>query len=435
MEPLAPATLAGLTPRDDVEIRFYDDRTERIPFDEPTDLVALSVETYTARRAYEIASEFRRRGVPVVMGGFHPTLVPDEASEYAESIVIGEAEQVWPQVIDDFRNGRLRPVYRQSGRSALTRLRPDRSIFSGKRYLPVGLVEAGRGCHFRCEFCAIQSYFANTQTRRPIDEIVDEVRRIRKPLIFFVDDNITSNLDEAKAFFRALIPLKIRWVSQASINAAHDEEFLRLIKASGCQGLLIGFESLDPENLRRMRKSFNLMHGGYERALENLRKHRIRLYATFILGYDEDHRDALEETLAFAERHRFYIVAFNHLTPFPGTPLYERLRAEGRLLYEKWWLEPRYRYGMVPFAPRGMTAADVERRCIEARQRFYSYSSILRRSLDFQVNAETLFMWTHFFSINLLFRSEVLQRKGFPLGDEAFTGPLLKAASRPALAS
>jgi radical SAM superfamily enzyme YgiQ (UPF0313 family) len=426
MEPLAPAVLAGLTPPD-VEVRFYDDRTETIPFDEPTDLVALSVETYTAKRSYQIASEFRRRGVPVVMGGFHPSLVPEEVSEYADSIVIGEAERLWPTVVDDFRNGRLRPVYRQSGRPPLTGLRPDRSIFAGKRYLPVGLVEAGRGCHFRCEFCAIQSYFSNTQTRRPVDEIVDEVRRIKKPLIFFVDDNITSNMDQAKEFFRALIPLKIRWVSQASINAAHDEEFLRLIKASGCQGLLIGFESLDPDTLRRMRKSFNMMRGGYEQALANLRRHQIRLYVTFILGYDDDHGDTLERTLAFAERHKFYIVAFNHLTPFPGTPLYDRLRSEGRLLYDRWWLDPGYRYGMVPFAPRGMTAEDVERRCIEARQRFYSFSSILRRSLDFDVNSRTWFMWSHFFSIILLFRSEVLQRKGFPLGDESYVGPLLKS--------
>src|SRR5918992_3126928 len=176
MEPLAPATLAGLIPKGSgIEVRFYDDRTESIPFDEPTDLVALSVETYTARRSYQIASEYRRRGVPVVMGGFHPTLVPDEASEYAETIVIGEAERLWPRVVEDFRNGRLRRVYQQVGRPSLSGIRPDRSIFTGKRYLPVGLVEAGRGCHFRCEFCAIQSYFSNTQTRRPIDEIIDEV--------------------------------------------------------------------------------------------------------------------------------------------------------------------------------------------------------------------------------------------------------------------
>ena len=428
MEPLAPATLAGLTPRDgDTSIRFYDDRTEAIPFDEPADLVALSVETYTAKRSYQIASEYRRRGVPVVMGGFHPTLVPDEASEFAESIIIGEAEGLWPTVIEDFRAGRLQRVYRQSRRPSLSGLRPDRSIFEGKRYLPVGLVEAGRGCHFRCEFCAVQSYFANTQTRRPTDEIIDEIKRIKRPLLFFVDDNITSNMDQAKEFFRALIPLKVKWVSQASINAAHDEEFLKLIKASGCQGLLIGFESLNPENLKRMRKSFNTMRGGYERALENLKRHEIPLYVTFILGYDEDHGDTLQETLAFAERHRFYIVAFNHLTPFPGTPLYDRLEREGRLLYDRWWLDPAYRYGMVPFAPRGMTAEDVKQRCIEARQQFYSLRSILKRSANFSVNSRNLFMWSHFFSINLLFRSEVLQRKDFPLGDESYSAPLLKA--------
>jgi|HubBroStandDraft_6_1064221.scaffolds.fasta_scaffold00094_5 radical SAM superfamily enzyme YgiQ (UPF0313 family) len=428
MEPLAPATLAGLTPRDGgTEIRFYDDRTENIPFDEPTDLVAMSVETYTAKRSYQIASEYRRRGVPVVMGGFHPTLVPEETSEFAESIVIGEAEGLWPEVLEDFRGGRLRRVYKQPRRPALTGLRPDRSIFEGKRYLPVGLVEAGRGCHLQCEFCAIQAYFKNTQTRRPADEIIDEIRRIKKPLIFFVDDNITSNMDQAKEFFRKLIPLKIRWVSQASINAAHDEEFLKLIKASGCQGLLIGFETLNPENLKRMRKSFNMMKGGYEKALENLRRHEIRLYVTFILGYDEDNGDTLRETLEFAQRHKFYIVAFNHLTPFPGTPLYKRLQSEGRLLYDRWWLDPNYRYGMVPFAPRGITAEQVKDRCIEARQGFYGFRSIFQRGLDFKVNSKNWFMWSHFFSINLLFRSEVLQRKDFPLGDEAYTAPLVKA--------
>ena len=341
--------------------------------------------------------------------------------------MVGEAEGLWPEVIEDFRNGRLRRVYKQPKRPALVGLRPDRLIFEGKRYLPVGLVEAGRGCHFQCEFCAIQSYFKNTQTRRPADEIIEEIRRMKKPLIFFVDDNITSNMEQAKEFFRRLIPLKVRWVSQASINAAHDEEFLRLIKASGCQGLLIGFETLNPENLKRMRKSFNMMKGGYEKALENLRRHEIRLYVTFILGYDEDNGDTLRETLEFAERHRFYIVAFNHLTPFPGTPLYKRLEQEGRLLYERWWLDPGYRYGMVPFAPRGITAEQVKQRCIEARQGFYSFRSIFRRGLDFKVNSKNWFMWSHFFSINLLFRSEVLQRKDFPLGDEAYTAPLVKA--------
>lgn len=428
MEPLAPAALAGLTPKD-VEVRFYDDRMATIPYDERTDLVAISVETYTARRAYEIASEYRRRGVPVVMGGFHATLMPDEVAEYAESVVIGEAEGIWPLVIDDARHGRLQPVYRSAKRPPLERVFPDRSIFRGKRYLPLGLIEAGRGCHFKCDFCAIQSYFGSTQTRRPAADVCDEVRRMKKPLYFFVDDNITSNLEQAKELYRALIPLKIRWVSQASINVAFDDELLELLAASGCRGLLIGFESLNPENLRQMHKSFNTMKGGYEVALANLRRHGIRLYVTFIVGYDGDSPRAIDDVVAFAERHRFYIVAFNHLTPFPGTPLYDRLQTEGRLLFDKWWLDPSYRYGMVPFAPQGMTADEVKEGCIAARKEFYSLGSIWRRSLD-RVNGSSAYMWSNFFTINWMIRKEVTQRRDYPLGDQAFRGQLLPVGGR-----
>ena len=211
MEPLPAATIAGLTPKD-VVTRFYDDRMEAIPFDEPTDLVAISIETYTARRSYQIASEYRRRGVPVVMGGFHAALCPTEVAEYAEAVVVGEAETIWPHLIDDFRHGRLQKFYRQSERPSLANLKPDRTIFRNKRYLPIGLVEAGRGCHLQCEFCAVQTVFQQTQTRRPIDQILHEVQEVwrERKLIFFVDDNITSNMGEAKEFFRALIPLKIK---------------------------------------------------------------------------------------------------------------------------------------------------------------------------------------------------------------------------------
>lgn len=425
MEPLAPALLAGLTP-DDVEVEFFDDRLETIDYSRPTDLVAMSVETYTARRAYQIASNYRRRGVPVVMGGFHPTLVPEEAALFAESVVVGEAEGVWETLIHDFQKGRLQPFYKAEKRPSLSGVRPERRLFEGKRYLPLGLVEAGRGCHFRCEFCAIQSYFNSTQTRRPIDEILEEVRGMKQPLIFFVDDNITSNMSQAKAFFRALADLDIRWVSQASINAAHDEEFLELIKASGCQGLLIGFESLNPANLAKMNKKFNTMKGGYEKALANLRKWGIRLYVTFILGYDEDDEKTVRDTLEFALRHQFYLVAFNHLTPFPGTPLYARLQKEGRLRFDRWWMDPAYRYGMVPFHSQGLGHDRIQDLCFEARARFYSLGSILRRSLDFKVNSSNFFMWFQFFFINGLMRAEVLQRRGFPLGDEADVSPLLE---------
>jgi radical SAM superfamily enzyme YgiQ (UPF0313 family) len=427
MEPLPAATLAGLTPRD-VELRFYDDRLENIPFDEPTDLVAISVETYTAKRAYQIASEFRKRGVPVTMGGFHATLCPEEVGQYAEAVVCGEAELIWPRVIDDARHGKLEKYYRQSSRPPLDGMKPDRSIFQGKRYLPIGLVEAGRGCHFKCDFCAVQAVFNSTQTRRPLDSILSEIaplRSIRK-LFFFVDDNITSNIEQAKEFFRALIPLKIRWVSQSSINAAHDEEFLDLLVRSGCQGVLIGFESLNADNLKDMNKSFNTMRGGFDAALANLRRHRVRVYGTFIFGYDRDTPQSFRETVEFAKDQALYIAAFNHLTPFPGTPLYRRLESDRRLLYEKWWLDDRYSYNRIPFQPRSLSADLLQRHCLAARREFYSWRSIFTRGLD-AVNRSEWFMWRNFYVINALHRRDVSLRDHYPLGDESWKGPYLHA--------
>ena len=424
MEPLAPAVLAGLTPPE-VEVRFYDDRLEPIPFDERTDLVAISIETYTARRAYQIATEFRSRGVPVILGGFHATLCPEEASLYAEAVVIGEAEDQWAAVIEDARHGTLKQFYREPERPSLASTRLDRGIFRGKRYLPVTLIEAGRGCHFKCEFCAVQSYFKATQKRRPIDHVLEEVHNTRKRggFYFFVDDNITSNFEEAKELYRQMAAYKIRWVSQASINAAHDEEFLQLIARSGCEGLLIGFESLERETLRQMKKKFNTMGGGYEVALANLRKYNIRLYSTFVFGYDHDTAETFEKTLEFANRHRFYMAAFNHLTPFPGTPLYQRLQQRGQLLYDAWWMDPSYSYNKIPFKPALLEPEELQELCIRTRARFYSTGNILRRFTD-PVNRSNFFMARHYPLINFMMRREVQQRNDLPLGDEGWRGSL-----------
>ncbi len=427
MEPIPAAMLAALAPRD-VEKRFYDDRLEPIPYDEPTDLVAISVETYTAKRSYQIASEYRRRGVPVVMGGFHATLCPEEVQRYCESIVIGEAEETFPALIDDYRAGRPQRVYRAAGRPRLDRFTPDRSIFAGKRYLPIRLVEFGRGCKFVCDFCAIQSAFAATQTHRSIELVVEEVRRVRRfgQMIFFIDDNITSDLDAAKELMRALVPLRVRWVSQSSINVAYDEEALELMVASGCQGVLVGFESLDRDTLKSMNKGFNMMRGGPREAIANFQRHGLRLYGTFVFGYDRDTPQTFAETLEFAKEQGLFIAAFNHITPFPGTPLFARLRDEGRLLYDAWWLDDRYRYNMIPFKPSNMSPEELAARCVEARRSFYSWRSIGRRFAQ-RVNHRDPWMAANFLAINAMHQIDVAGRNGLPLGDETWTGPLLPA--------
>jgi radical SAM superfamily enzyme YgiQ (UPF0313 family) len=307
-------------------------------------------------------------------------------------------------------------------------LKPRRAIFNGKRYLPIGLVEAGRGCHFKCDFCAVQTVFGSTQTRRATDDIIAEIKEVKRErkLFFFVDDNITSNIAQAKELFRALIPLKIRWVSQSSINAAHDEEFLELLARSGCQGVLIGFESLNTANLKDMNKAFNMMRGGFEKALANLRKHQIRVYGTFIFGYDRDTVESFAETVKFAREHSLYIAAFNHLTPFPGTPLYHRLQKEGRLLYDNWWLDERYSYNRIPFQPRGMSPELLQQSCLAARREFYSWPSIVQRGLA-GANRGNWFMWRNFYLINALHRNDVSLRDHYPLGDESWPGQLLTA--------
>ena len=425
MEPLAPAVLAALTPAD-VELRFYDDRMEIIPFAEPTDLVAITVETYTARRAYQIATEYRKRGIAVVMGGFHATLLPEEVGQYADAVVIGAAEGLWPRVINDFRGCRLRRSYQHESGAALAGCTPDRSIFAGKNYLPLTLMETGRGCRLGCEFCSIQTVFQQSYAGRPISEIVAEIRQLKSRIYFFVDDNIVADPGRARELLQALIPLGIKWIGQAVIAVAFDEEMLALFARSGCQGLLIGLESLHPHTLEQMGKGFVTGQDYYERALVNLRRHGIRIYATFVAGYDDDSAETLSQIVAFAEEQRFYLAAFNHITPFPGTPLYRRLEKEGRLLYDRWWLDAEYCYGMLPFTPKNISPEELERCCVDARRRYYGYPSMVRRSLDFGVNSSTLFMWFNFFIINNLMRCEVLQRKRYPLGDESFDGPSLK---------
>lgn len=414
MEPLAIAILKGLTPAD-VETVFHDERLGPIPLDEPTDLAAISVETFTAKRAYWLAGLLRARGVKVVLGGHHPSLLPEEALGFADAVVLGDAEGVWPRVVEDARRGRLGRTYRADAPPSLAATRPDRTIFRGKRYPPVAMVQYGRGCRFRCEFCSIHAFYGRSLRQRPVRDVVEEVERVGRRHVFFVDDNLFVDVPKARELFRALVPLGISWSSQMSIDVVRDPELVELMARSGCTSATIGFESLDAQNLAQMKKAWNLRHGGYETAVRILRDAGIMIYGTFVFGYDRDTPASFDAAVDFALENKFYLANFNPLTPTPGTKLHERLGREGRLLHDRWWLDPSYRYGQATFRPRGMSPDELTEGCYRARTRFNTYSSIARRMLS-PTNAGSAHRLGLYLLSNVVSRREIHRKQGSALG-------------------
>lgn len=415
MEPLAIAVLSALTPPD-VEKVFYDDRLESIPYDEPTNLVAINVETYTARRAYQIGAEFRKRGVPVVMGGFHATLMPEETAEHADAVVIGAAEGLWEQVLEDVKNNNLGNIYEAGEDHDFKNILPDRSIYADKKYTDITLIETGRGCRFNCEFCSICRFFDNKYFPRPIKEVIREIKVTNKKIYFFIDDNIVVDKEHSKKLMKALIPLKIKWVGQVSIDISKDEEIVSLMRESGCIGVLIGFESLRTDNLMTMNKKVNTTIKDYEKALDVLRKYKMAVYATFLFGYDNDVEETFQQTLDFSLQQKFFFTAFNHLVPFPGTPLYDRLEKEKRLVFDKWWLNREYRFGDVAFKPKTFSPDELSDMCLKYREKFYSFPSIFKRGIDFKVNCASLLRFGIFWIQNFFSKKDVARRQGLPLG-------------------
>jgi radical SAM superfamily enzyme YgiQ (UPF0313 family) len=417
MEPLQIGVLAGLTPARH-EVRFFDDRMEAIDFDTPTDLAAITVETYTAKRAYEIAAGYRRRGVTVVMGGVHPSLIPAECLDHADAILLGDAETVWARMLADAEAGRLQRVYRAPPGVAQPGVLPRRELFVGKGYLPMTLMQFSRGCPFRCDFCTIARYFDSRHFVRRVDEVVAEIAAQRRKLVFFVDDNLCANRKAAKALFRELIPLKIRWVSQSSLEMLRDAQLMDLMLQSGCLGHVVGFESITPSNLAEMRKDLNLRgFDAYRTQVRILRDYGLQTWAAFVLGYDHETRDSVQRTLEFALESRFTFAAFNVLTPYPGTPLYDRLRSEGRLLYDgKWWLHPDYRFNYAPFRPARMTAEELTESCFAARAEFNALPSMVHRLLDFKTNLRDPVRLYIYLRFNPVFRKEVFKKHGMYFG-------------------
>ncbi len=415
LPPLAMGILAARTPAG-VGIRFIDDKAETVPDDDTPDLVAMSVETFTARRAYELAAAYRARGVAVVMGGYHPSMMPGEALEHSDAVVVGDAEGSWEALLADFRAGRLQRIYKGGSALPLNDVTIDRRIFAGKRYAPVELVQFGRGCRFACDFCSIRAFYADNLRSRPVAEVAGEISALnRRRLLFFVDDNLFGSPEQLLALCTAIKPLKVRWSCQISIDVARDDCLLDALADAGCIFALIGFESLSAENLRQMGKPWNSVAGDYRQVVRKFHTRGIAVYGTFVFGYDGDTLDDIRRSLDLAQESKMEIANFNPLTPTPATPLYQRLLAEGRMLSPQWWLDPAYRYGDPIFRPARMDPEAFAQACFEAKRAFYSWPSILRRVLGSDAGLD----WFRTGMVGLangISRREVMRKQYRPLG-------------------
>jgi radical SAM superfamily enzyme YgiQ (UPF0313 family) len=401
-QPLTLTTLAALIPDElYAVVELIDEGIEEIPGDLDADLIGMTVITGTAKRSYELAKQFRERGIPVVLGGPHVTLLPEEAMQHADSVCIGYAEDTWPQLLRDFSNGQLQPTYRQSPKLSLADSPfPKRELFDGKHFLTQAVFEATRSCAHDCEFCVAPSAWGRKQFQRPVDWVIEDIRRVGEKRILFIDLNLVSDTHYAKALFTALIPLRVSWFGLSTVLIAHDEELMSLMAKSGCRGLLLGLETVSRENLKNMKKSFNVSVD-YKKLIGDLHRLGISVQGCFVFGLDHDTPDVFEQTAAFAIDAGIDLPRFSVLTPFPGTPLYKRLETEGRIVSRDWEL---YDGQNVVFQPRHMSVGQLARGHEYAWKKVYRWSSMGRRlwnARNFQPLAFTVNLGYRFYAHNL----------------------------------
>jgi radical SAM superfamily enzyme YgiQ (UPF0313 family) len=417
MEPLPLAAIAALIP-DNFDVVLYDDRFEEIPFDTPTDLVCISIEIFTARCGYEIADEYRKRNVKVLLGGIHPSLMPEEAKLHADSVLIGDAEIVWQNMTADLLAGKLQPFYYSGISNQIVGKFPRRELYNKYPYLPALLLQFGRGCPYSCSFCAISVCFKQTHITRNVNDVINEIKQDGRKLLFFVDDNIVANPIAAKELFKALIPLKIKWMGQASLDMTNDEELLDLMSKSGCLGNVFGFESVASSGLLQLNKQVNLKnYDHFQTQIKKLTHYGIQIWAAMVIGHDADTPETLRETLDFAKYHKFAFAAFNIIMPYPKTPFYYELKEQNRLLYDnEWWLNPGYRFNQAAFIPKYFTPDGLTKACQHLKDNFNSYRSIFHRVIKAAGTRKSIKAAAFLMRYGYLFRKEMHKKKYLILG-------------------
>ncbi len=375
--PLTLTTLAALVPEElHADITIQDEGVQPLDLDFDADLIGITAITGTSLRAYRIADELRAKGHTVVLGGVHPTLLPEEAALHADALVLGYAEMTWPQLLRDFARSELKPRYfHPTGRSLAGVPIARRDLLKKERYSTINSIEATRGCPHRCDFCVVPTAWSNTYAHRPVEEVIAELSTFEGRVALFIDLSPVEDVHYAKALYRAMIPLRMRWVGLATTLIAEDAELLRLAAQSGCKGLLIGFESISQDTLNQSHKHFHAAKE-YGEIIQKLHDHGIGIQGCFVFGFDNDDGSVFQRTVEFVDRTRIDLPRYAVATPFPNTGLYRRLEAEGRLLHKNWAL---YDVEHVVFQPRQMSPERLQEGLEWSWRQSYSWRSLFNR--------------------------------------------------------
>ena len=372
---LALYILEGLTPNEH-EVKIIEEESEVIDFEQECDLVGISCMTANAPRAYELCQEFNKRGKKIILGGVHPTILPDEALQHADCVVVGEAEGVWNTILTDFQNNNLKRKYYNPTPDLGKYVPKDFRKIIKKRLFNLVPIMTTRGCPYNCDFCCVTNLFGKEMRHIPIENVVRDIQESGAKNFMFLDDNIIGHPKYAKALFEAIKPLNIKWVGQASVSLlVRDSTLMQLAADSGCKVLFFGIESVSKKQLQTMRKAFNEIEH-LENALKKIKKMGILIHASMVFGFDNDTKEIFNDTVKFLIRNKVSTVSFNILTPYPGTKTYESLKNENRLITTDWRY---YDHNTVVFKPSNMKPYELQIGKVNARKKFYSISSVLKR--------------------------------------------------------